>query len=140
MKRIKETDKEKLDRLVDSVIDDIQEMSDEEVLQLALETFGGIKPVITKFNFIVEQAEGVARKRRFDAAKEKVKVTRESSRLVSIVNLPIERKKSILAMAQRNGTITTLAARSATDSEADIDTLLEDLVEFGVIDENGNPR
>ena len=139
MKKGKQSDKAKLDRLVDSVIDDIQGMRDEEVLELAMETFGGIEPVVKKFNSIVEQAENIARKIKFNEAQEKLKTNIQIPHSSKIVSLPIDRKKGILAMVQKNRGITTLAARNATDSEADIDSMLEDLVELGVIDEDGNP-
>jgi len=139
MKRVAKSEKDKLNRLVDSVIDDIQEMPDEEVSQLAIEVFGGIEPVINNFNSIVERAEKVAKKQRYDDAKNRLKATHGSSHSANIVNLPLDRKKAILEIVQKNRLISTRAARSATDIEADIDSTLEDLVELGAIDENGNP-
>lgn len=138
MGKTKKEKTDKLDRLVDSMIDDIQEMPDEEVLELAIENYGGIKQLITNFNSAVEKAEKIAKVRRFEAPKEKLGTSHSPTNSAKIINLPLDQKKSILEMIRRNKLITTLAARNATDYEADIDTMLEDLVDLGVIDENGN--
>ena len=138
MGKMKRDNKESLNKLLDSVIDDIKEMPDDEVMGLATDTFGGIEQVVTRFNSIVEYAENKAKKIRLERAQRKIRETKETSHASNIVNLPMDRKKQVLEMAQRNGSISTLAARNLTDNEADIDSMLEDLFELGVIDENGN--
>jgi len=131
--------KKDLERLGNSVIDDIEKMPDDEILQHAIDTFGGLEQVVMKFNSIVEQAECIARKEPFEKAKMKLVEDRQSPPVVSnIITLPTERKKEILEMVQSNKGITTLAARNATNRDADIDSELDDLIELGVIDENGN--
>jgi len=137
MKKV--NNKEKLDQLVNSTIDDIEEMSDNEILQLATDTFGGLEQVVLKFNSIVKKAEGTVRVSNFEDAKKKLEANQSHTHSAKIIHLPLDQKKNILEMVQRNKLITTLAARNATDYEADIDTMLEDLVDLGVIDENGNP-
>ena len=61
-----------------------------------------------------------------------------------MILLPLNRKKALVAqLAHSAGALPerlTIAARNEDNSEADLDSLLEDLLELGVIDDEGNPR
>ena len=61
-----------------------------------------------------------------------------------VTELPLDRKTALVAhFAKHPQSLLaklTMAARNEANSEADLDSLLEDLLELGVIDDEGNPR
>ncbi len=61
-----------------------------------------------------------------------------------MVELALEKKRALIDKFAGNDNQLrerlTMAARNEEDSEADIDSFLEDLVELGIIDDEGNDQ
>ncbi len=60
----------------------------------------------------------------------------------NILQWPEERKRALIQQFARNDNTLkqklTLAARKGEDTEADMDSFIEDLIDLGVIDDEGN--
>ena len=85
-----------------------------------------------------------------DAGRRKLAAARagyEARRAISQCNVmqwPQERKRALIQQfAQKDNTLKqklTLAARNGKDTEADVNSFIEDLIELGMIDEEGNMK
>lgn len=143
MTRNQNEERNALDRLADALVDDILSMSDEEALAEAEDD--GIDPAKVSdslrdvFNRVVTEA-GKAKlaSARRDAAKSGLR----DFRLVQIDTAATRRRYD--AMIAQNPKLTedwTLAARKGSrQSERDIDTAIEDLVELGALDDEEDGR
>ena len=121
-----------LDRLADTLARDVDRMTDDELLQEAAETRGVIEATITRHG-----------KRRLTTARHAYEVYISKVRS-KVVELPLEKKRALIdKFARKDNQLRerlTMAARNEEDSEADIDSFLEDLVELGIIDDEGNDQ
>ena len=141
------TDREKacrqLDRLAEALARDLDGLSDEEVLAEAAETYGDVETAATETRSLMEAAISASGKRRLAAARKAYKAHIGRSR-AKVLQLSFERKRALVEQfASHDNELReklTLAARKGEDSEADIDSFVEDLLELGVIDEEGNAR
>lgn len=129
---------EKLNALTDSVAIDIMAMSDEEILDIATGVFGSKDEINKVFDNVVEKAIVDVGRKRFQAAKAKLDEENRHHKKSKINSLSLEQKQKVIEMIQRNSDIPTLAARNASKIQDDLDSLLEDLVQVGIIDEDGN--
>jgi len=132
----------KLDRLDEALAKDLDTLSDEELFgEIAAES--DIEKTVNHMRHLVETAIAEAGRRRLAKARQAYKALAERPRS-KVSQLPLGRKKELVVhFAHNAGALPerlTLAARNEDNSEADLDGLLEDLVELGVIDDEGNPR
>ncbi|MGE0095129.1 MAG: hypothetical protein AB7M05_01750 [Alphaproteobacteria bacterium] len=135
-------DRQKLDRLIDSLSSDIDRLSDKAVLEEASEVFGAIDIAVKQTRAVVEEALKVGGKSRLDLAKQDLAAYRVKS-AENLKRLPLEQKLELLrrfAQSSGNDAGITMAARNETNTEGDIDGLLEDLFDLGAIDNEGNVR
>ncbi|MCP1675643.1 hypothetical protein J2T57_002793 [Natronocella acetinitrilica] len=129
--------KKQLARLGSTLARDVDELSDEDLLQeydnpvaAAAETRSLINAVVSAHS---KQRLQAAR-RGYDALASKT--------TLSVVELSPEQKWALIERFSSDDPALreklTMAARNQDDHGADIDTYLQDLVELGVIDEEGN--
>lgn len=135
--------RQKFGRLADALANDVDNMSDQEILKEAAERHGSVEQAAASVRAIVASAIASAGKQRLHALR-KAYDAEIGARQSNVVRLPLERKRALLERFAKNDNALqkklTLAARNEEDSEADLDSFLEDLVRLGVIDEQGNPR
>lgn len=116
--------------------------SDAEVLEEAKAVFGSADAAAAGARDIIRTAMITVGKQRLAQARAAYDV-RTKRPIASVFNLPVERKKALLKSFAANDAAfsqkLTLAARNGTETEGDLDGLLEDLLDLGVIDEAGNP-
>jgi DNA-binding TFAR19-related protein (PDSD5 family) len=132
-----------LERLREKLLADLEQMSDRELLAEATEEYGSLEAASKGVQAIFANAIGAAAKGRLARAKAGSAALGKAAGS-NVVQLSLERKKALIQQVSNRAGIEgqkfTMAARSGADGEADIDGLLEDLVELGVIDEQGNVK
>jgi hypothetical protein len=145
------TDQEKeyrrqLERLAEALAEDVLETPDEEFLVETKERGETLNELARRGQDAVLRGIAESKRRKLAAARSDYKAAAGGGRS-NVVALPIGDKRRILAQVAANDpglrAKLTLAARSAEAgeiSENDLDSLLEDLRDLGVIDENGNPK
>lgn len=146
MTRDKSNDDFALDRLAESLVDDILNMTDEEML--AEITADGENPerIAQDARNVFERAVMTCRKAKLTAAKKAVLSDRQQSSKIFQLDPGVARQKldKILKQHPETRNKLTLAARNEGDlSDRDISSMLQDFEELGVIspinkkDENG---
>lgn len=141
MRKKSEEAKLQLSRLSDALALDVDNLTDEELFEEFENMDCDPKTVMSDIQALIGRAVTDYRKQRlasaragFDAHKSRCRST--------IVQLPVDVKKALVdRFAANNDQLQeklTIAARNEDDIQADIDSFLEDLVELGVIDDEGN--
>ncbi len=132
-----------LDRLADALARDVDRLTDDELLEEAAESYGAAETAVSETRDLVEAAITAHAKNRFAAARQAYEAHTSTSR-PKVLELPWERKRALIDKFASNDNALkeklTMAAHNEEEFEADIDSFLEDLVELGVIDDEGNIR
>lgn len=135
-----------LDRLADTLVQDILELSDEEVIAEAKEQFGDPKQEIDRIRGVIESALLCASKAKLAEAKASLVTYKKNNYGDNVVALPTAQKHTIIkrftAQDAELQHKLTLAARKGEviQTENDIEGMFEDLIELGLIDKEGNPK
>ncbi len=127
--------------VADILADDILGSSDEEIISEAQEKYDDVETEITKTRNIINSAIMKSKKSRLAAAKEQLasKKTIEVHQSCDVLLLSISEKLKLINQAKESEQSLTLAARNEeVMSESDIDGVLENLFDLGVIDKDGN--
>lgn len=128
----------KLDLLTEALVKDVDHLSDEELEAEIFEEFGDPKVLARNIRASIESTFASRGKQRLTSARNALDARRVQS-LATIVDLPLTDKKALYERLRQNDENNlTLAARNEEDSEADLDSILEDLRDLGVIDDEGN--
>lgn len=128
-----------LNALIDADLQALLMLSDESVMAEAAETFGNAAKVAADVRLKVQAAVAEAGRRRLSEARKAIDADRSAGG--NVLQWPLQRKRELLARVRQGSTALTLAARQGEDeTENDLDSLIEDLVDLGIIDEEGNPR
>ncbi len=131
------TNAERLDLLLDAEIDDLINASDEDILKEAAEIHSDVPTVAAKLRSLIDSAVTEAGKRRLANARSIINA--EHGKASNVLSFPLEGKRTLIASLRQNANIKTLAARKGeSETENDLNSLLEDLIDIGVIDEEGN--
>lgn len=111
------------DSLKDMLAKDLESLTESELLAECEKDYGSVENMIDVFKGIVEHA--------FE--------TSSRQNLNNIFSLSAEEKRDLIERVKRTypGEL-TMAARNADGSGDDIDRQLEDLIDLGVIDRDGN--
>jgi len=132
----------KLDRLSEALAKDLDTLSDDELSE-EIAADSDVEKTVNHMRQLVESAIAEAGRRRLANARQGYEAIAEKQRS-KVIQLPLNRKKELVAHFAHGANALperlTLAARNEDNSEADLDSLLEDLLELGVIDDEGNPR
>lgn len=135
-----------LDRLTDSLVNDIFELSDEEILDEAKEQFDNPTVEVERLKSVINNALLRAAKTKLTDAKNQVNTYKQESVKNNVVHLPIFEKHEIIKKFTNKDIELqqklTLAARKGEgiQTENDIEGMFEDMVELGLIDEEGKPK
>ncbi|MEJ2652733.1 MAG: hypothetical protein P8173_13295 [Gammaproteobacteria bacterium] len=134
---------QKLERISDSLSYDVDKLPDNDLFQEASETYGNLDKAIAEVRGIIEGAISEYSKHRLMAARDAYKAhTRRVKPLA--IKISQDRKRALIDEFSSNDSQLrerlTMAARNENSQEIDIDSFLEDLLELGVIDEEGNIR
>lgn len=140
------TSLEQLDRLTDSLVNDIIELSDEEILEDAKELFENPSLEIERLKNIINTAVLKSAKGKLTDAKNKVNAYKRQEKS-NVIPISITQKRAAIQnfLTKEEPELKqklTLAARKGEgiETENDIEGMFEDMLELGLIDENGNPK
>lgn len=132
-----ETERAALDRLADALVEDILNVSDEDILAEFAEQGGDARQHAEKMRSLFEATMLVTNKRRMAAAKAGVAATRRASHQPPPPTVDIaEARARLRTLVERSSAPSnlTLAARKEEElSNADILGMLEDLAELGIV-------
>jgi hypothetical protein len=145
MTQKKLTSTEQLDRLADTLVEDILHMSDAEVIAEAQEQFNDPQAEIGQVRGLVQSAILRTSKAKLAGARAAVAAYKQGKNTADVVPLSTGEKKAVIdrfisqdpALKEK---VTLLAARKGEgiQSDSDIEGMFEDLIELGLIDEQGN--
>ena len=143
MNNNREETRRQLERLADALARDVDQLTDEDVLREATEEHGDPNKAALAAKNLIQEAITAHGKRRLATARTAYQAERERGGS-KVFELSAERKRELIDRFASNDNQLreklTMAARNQEDMEADIDSFLEDLVELGVIDDEGNVR
>lgn len=127
-----ERERRALERLADAFVDDVLQVSDEEVLAEYAETHGNPAKNATDLRALFEKTLLASNKRRIEAAQAVVATATERTSALTIdITEARQRLHRILADAVHEQL--TLAARKESElSDSDVLRMLEDLRELGI--------
>lgn len=129
------------ERLTRALVDDIDRLSDIEVFQETKEDYRDVETVVAAAKASIEKGIIAAGKQRLQLARDGLRgVSTNMSFNVRSISSVV--KKQLIDQfsnhdAQLKGRL-TMAARNSSGGIDDIDSLLEDLYDLGLIDEEGN--
>lgn len=144
-----EAARRQLRRLAESMADDVVAMTDDEFLAELKEIGQDLDDLARRGEGAIAKGIAESGRRKLAAAREGARAARRSQSSVpsNVVNLPLGEKRRILerVAAKRSDLRAklTMAARHEEDgeiSENDLNSLLEDLLDVGAIDEDGNAK
>lgn len=119
--------------------EDILNLSDEELLKESQDEFDDVASEILNTRNAINSAILKSNKSRLSAAKEQLEQKRKATNQNNILTLSLNDKRALIHQAKESVDSLTLAARNEEEmSESDINGVLQDLIDLGVIDENGN--
>lgn len=130
-----------LNQLADALAHDLDQLPDDALLREAADHDADPSRVVSETRELIEAAITAHRKRRLMTARHGYEAETGKARL-NVVLLAPERKQALInRFAGDDHQLReklTMAARNEDYAEVDIDSFLEDLVELGVIDDEGN--
>jgi cell division FtsZ-interacting protein ZapD len=133
--------REQLERLCNTLADDIDAMSDDELLAELKEAGEDADAIAARTGALIADAVAIVGRRKLAAARAGYAAHKAGHRS-NVLQWPVERKRALIQhFAQNDNALKqklTLAARKGGDTEADVDSFIEDLIDLGVIDDEGN--
>lgn len=125
--------------VANTLADDILNLSDEEILKEAQDEFDDVASEISSTRIAINSAILKSNKSRLSAAKEQLEQKRKATNQNNILTLTLNDKRALIHQAKESVHSLTLAARNEEEmSDSDINGVLQDLIDLGVIDEDGN--
>lgn len=113
--------------------ENLESLSDDEILEECIEDYGTIEKMTSIFNEIFSKANKTA-------SNQKMITTNQNDiQKTNVFDLSLDTKRALLQeiSISLSGKL-TMAARNAEGTGDDIDRKLEDLIELNVIDQEGN--
>lgn len=139
MNSLKKEGSDKLEQIVDTILNDIDAASDKEIIEIISAIYKDTSEVTVDVRNIITNAISETGRKQLTDAKARLS-SDYGSGTSNILRLPLERKIEILKNVECKKSDLTLAARKEDElREADFDAKLEALIELGLIDEDGNP-
>jgi len=137
---------EMLEKLTDALVEDIIELSDQEILLEAEEHFDDLSEENNHIRDVINSAVLRASKIKLTEAKKQVNEYKKMATKSNVISLSSAQKKSVIENfttkdPELNQKL-TLAARKGEgiQTENDIEGMFEDMLELGLIDEEGNKK
>jgi hypothetical protein len=140
------TSLEQIARLADSLVTDIIELSDEDVLDDANEQFDNPTAEVDRLKSVINNALLQSAKTKLTNAKNSVNAYKREAVKSNVIYLSTAEKHIIIQnYTTRDSELQqklTLAARKGEgiQTENDIEGMFEDMVELGLIDAEGRPK
>jgi len=126
-----------LNNLLDAELKALLEDDADAVLAEASEVHADPKGVANKLRAVIEDAIARAGRRRLLDAREAL--DREAGTRSNVLAWPADRKRALVTDLRReNATLTMAARQQRQESEADLDSLIEDFIDLGLIDDMGD--
>lgn len=130
-----------IERLGTALAQDISDLADDEVLVDAQEVYGDATAVADRTKAVIQRAVDEHGQRRLIAAQSRYREEVRRPRVERVRDWTMDRKKALVERVWSTpGLLSsplTSAARKETDAAKDPDGLIEDLIDLGVIDEEG---
>ena len=141
MNKEKNEARENLERLCNALADDIDTMGDEELLAELDEAGEDADAIANRTRSLIADAIANVGRRKREAARSGYESTQTGHRS-NVLQWPGNRKRELIQhFAENDAELEqklTLAAREGKDTEADMNSFIEDLIDLGVIDDEGN--
>ncbi len=137
---------EQLEKLTDALVEDIINLSDKEILLEAEELFNDLLEVNNHIREVINSAVLRASKSRLIEAKKQVNEYKKTAKGNNVIALSSAQKKSVIEdFTTQDPSLNqklTLAARKGEgiQTKNDIEGMFEDMLELGLIDEEGNKK
>jgi hypothetical protein len=138
-----ETDRELSLRaeLVNEILDDIKDIHGSELDEYLAEIGFDPADLLRSFESSLASYETKAKRRRFDAAREHVAISRGRPP-ATLLAFELSRKREVFAVVtahiKTTGEMTLAARNQKIEAEEDLDSFLDACFRLGMIDENGN--
>lgn len=130
-----------LQRLGTALAQDVDELTDEEVMEEARELYGDATAAAHQTKGVIQRAIEAHGQSRLQAARLGYRAAQGRQGTPKVLSWSAQQKaellSSVLAGSSPLPSQFTLAARNENDLLADQDSVIEDLIDFGVIDEEG---
>lgn len=130
-----------LERLGTALAQDVDELTDEEVVAEALEVYGDPTASANQTKSVIRRAIEAHGQRRLQSAQSRYRAEQGRQGTPKVLSWPTQQKaellSSVLASSSQLPSGLTIAARNEEDLRADPDSVIEDLIDLGVIDEEG---
>lgn len=133
MEHDKQNDAQTNDALQEMLAEDLESLTEQELLTECEEDYGSIEGMVDTFKRILGKAVETASHQDSDNDNRHFKSG------CNVLSLPVEEKRAVLERVRvAHAGKLTMAARNADGSDEDIDRQLEDLIDLEVIDQEGN--
>ncbi len=129
----------RLDRITDLLVDDILQTSDKEIMKEAEEDGYDAKNEAKKVYNLIQKTMFEHGKAKIEEAQKRSSAYQGNAK--PALKIPGAQKRELFKTLSSKGEAAgfTLAARKEEDlSDRDIESVLEDMLELGLIDEDGN--
>lgn len=138
MTKEQKTAHEKLERLSNALADQIDSLTDEEILAEAIEAGEDVDAIAARTKELIESVVKEVGRRRLSNARASYDA-QKAIRRSNVLAWPLEKKRALIKkFSKRAGAPEikfTRAARKEEDSESDLNSYLEDLIELEIIDD-----
>ena len=125
--------------VADILVDEILEASDEEIYEMTQEQYGNVESHVDRKKSLIRAAVMNNRKAKLKEAQKIVSEKRRTNDRSNVMDLSPASKRQLIEKVKASNQSLTLAARNAEDiSDNDASSLLQDFIDLGVIDEDGN--
>ena len=132
----KRLDNELLDSLIDAQLEDLLAADDEAILVEAAEIHANPSDAAKKLRDLAMAAIIEAGKRRLMVAR--ATLDAQEGMRGKVLTWPLQHKRDLVSRLRQEIQGLTLAARQGQDeTETEVDCVIEDLIDIGVIDEDG---
>ncbi len=133
-----------LQRLTNALIEDILEATDDEIIEEAKEDYGNPKTSADEVRLLFHLAKTNTAKTKLRAAKYNLEASR-TTELKKILPFDMTEARNIVTKFAANdsdlqGKLTMAARMGEELSDQDIQGIIEDLIELGVLHEDGSER
>ena len=134
---------EKLERLCNTLADDVDAMSDKELMAELQEAGEDTDAIAKRMRGLIADAIAKFGRQKMEAARAGYAAEMHQTGYENkVLHWPLSRKRELIQRFAQNDKALqqqlTLAARKEEDSQADMDSFIEDLIDLGVINDEGN--
>lgn len=135
---------EELERLADALVEDILNTTDQEILDEAREDYGNAKAGADEVRALFQLAKTKMAKGRLEAAKKGLTAHR-SKEMGKVLPFEMTKARQLVARFAANdselqGRLTMAARKGEELSDQDIQGIIEDMIELGILSKDGSEQ